>query len=58
MFLLAKVIQALGLADVGYALFVGVTQENGMGRELTLMTLGFAIFTFGRFLERRAAHQG
>jgi hypothetical protein len=51
-------IQALGLADVGYALFVGVSQENGMGRELILMTLGFAIFMFGRFLERRASPQG
>ncbi len=58
MFYLAKIIQALGIADVGYALFVGVTQENGMGRELTLMMLGFAIFTFGRFLERRASPQG
>lgn len=58
MFFFAKLIQALGIADVGYALFVGVTQENGMGRELALMMLGFAIFTFGRFLERRAAHQG
>ncbi len=58
MFLLAKVIQALGIADVGYALFVGVTQENGMGRELTLMMLGFVIFSFGRFLERRASAQG
>ncbi len=58
MFFLAKIIQALGIADVGYALFVGVTQENGMGRELTLMMLGFAIFTLGRFLERRASPQG
>lgn len=58
MFFLAKIIQALGIADVGYALFVGVTQENGMGRELTLMALGFGIFTFGRFLERRASPHG
>lgn len=58
MFFLAKLIQALGIADVGYALFVGVTQENGMGRELTLMSLGFLIFYFGRFLERRASPQG
>ncbi len=58
MFFLAKIIQALGIADVGYALFVGVTQEDGMGRELILMVLGFAIFTFGRFLERHASPQG
>ncbi len=54
MFYLAKVIQALGIADVGYALFVGMTQKNSMGRELTLMMLGLLIFSFGRFLERRA----
>lgn len=58
MFLLAKLIQAFGVADVGYALFVGVTEEHGMGRELLLMVVGFAIFSVGRFLERRAAPQG
>jgi hypothetical protein len=58
MFFLAKVIQALGVADVGYALFVGVTEEHSMGRELYLMGLGFAIFSLGRYLERRASPQG
>lgn len=58
MFVLAKLIQALGLADVGYALYVGVTEEHGMGRELLLMTLGFGVFYLGRFLERRASPQG
>ena len=37
MFYLAKVIQALGFADVGYALLVGFTEEHSMGRELELM---------------------
>jgi hypothetical protein len=54
MFFLAKVIEALGVADVGYALYVGLTEEHGMGRELYLMLIGFAIFSAGRFLERRA----
>ena len=58
MFVLAKVIQALGVADVGYALFVGLTEEDAMGRELYLMLLGFAIFTLGRYVERRAAAHG
>jgi hypothetical protein len=58
MFVLAKVIQALGVADVGYALFVGLTEEHAMGRELYLMALGFAIFSVGRFAERRASAQG
>jgi hypothetical protein len=57
MFVLAKFIQALGIADVGYALYVGLTEEHGMGRELQLMLLGFAVFYLGRFLERRATPQ-
>ena len=58
MFVLAKVIQAFGVADVGYALFVGVTEEHAMGRELYLMLLGFAIFSLGRYAERWAASRG
>ena len=58
MFFLAKVIQALGVADVGYALFVGVTEEHSMGRELYLMMLGFAIFSLGRLVERWASSRG
>jgi hypothetical protein len=55
MFYLAKVVQAVGVADVGYALFVGLTEANAMGRELVLMMLGFGIFSVGRFIERRAS---
>jgi len=54
MFVFAKVIQALGVADVGYALYVGLTEEHAMGRELYLMLLGFAIFTVGRSRSKRA----
>jgi len=55
MFYAAKVIQALGFADVGYALFVGFTEDHSMGRELMLAAIGAAIFSVGRFLERRAS---
>lgn len=58
MFFLAKLVQAIGFADVGYALFVGLTEANAMGRELYLMMLGFGIFSVGRLLERRASAQG
>jgi hypothetical protein len=58
MFLLAKLVQAIGVADVGYALFVGLTEENAMGRELLLMVLGFGVFSLGRFIERRASMRG
>jgi hypothetical protein len=54
MFYLAKILQALGLADVGYALFVGVVQERSMGQELLLTLIGLGIFSLGRMLERKA----
>ena len=55
MHLLAKLIQALGFADVSYALFVGFTEEHSMGRELMLMAVGAAIFSVGRLLERKVS---
>jgi hypothetical protein len=55
MFYLAKLIQAFGFADVSYALFIGFTDEHGMGRELTLMAVGAVIFYVGRFLESKAS---
>jgi hypothetical protein len=58
MFFLAKLVEAIGVADVGYALFVGLTEENSMTRELYLMGLGLGIFYVGRFIERRASAQG
>jgi hypothetical protein len=53
-FYLAKFLQALGCADVGYALFVGITEERGMGKELLLLGIGVLIFTLGRYLESKA----
>ena len=58
MFYLAKCMQAFGVADVGYALFVGLTEAHSMGRELRLMIVGVVIFYLGRFMERRASAQG
>jgi hypothetical protein len=58
MFFLAKLVQAIGVADVGYALFVGLTEANSMTRELYLMGLGLGIFYVGRFIERYASAQG
>jgi len=55
MFYLARLIQALGFADVSYALYVGFTEEHGMGHELTLMAIGAAVFYIGRLLERRTS---
>lgn len=58
MFLLGKLVQAIGVADVGYALFVGLTEANSMTRELYLMGLGLGIFYVGRLIERYASAQG
>jgi hypothetical protein len=53
-FYLAKFLQALGFADVGYALLVGVTEEHGMGKELLLLGIGVVVFSLGRYLETKA----
>jgi hypothetical protein len=53
-FWIAKLLQLIGFAHVGYALWVGVTQ-NAMGPELQLLMLGAVIFGVGRLIERRAA---
>ena len=55
MFYVAKVLQAIGLADVGYALFVGITQNASMAEEIVLMLIGVGLFSMGRTLERKAA---
>ncbi len=55
MFFLAKLIQALGFVYVNYALFVGFTEEHGMGRELTWMGVGAVVFLLGRLLEGKAS---
>lgn len=57
MFYLAKFLQAVGFADVGYALFIGITEEN-LGREYRLALLGIVIFYVGRFIEQRFSAQG
>ena len=53
-FYLAKFLQAFGIADVGYALFVGLTEEKSMSKELWLLGVGVGVFYLGRFLETRA----
>ncbi len=50
----AKFLQALALAVVGYALMVGLTEEKSMGKELYLLGAGVVVFYLGRVLEERA----
>ena len=51
----AKLIEALGLGFVTYALVVGFTQDHSMGPELTWMMVGAVVFIAGRLLEGRAS---
>jgi hypothetical protein len=55
MFYFAKILQALGLADVGYALFVGIVKDFSMAEEIVLTLIGLAVFALGRALERKVA---
>jgi len=52
-FLLAKVLQAIGVVDVGVALYVGLVQDD-MWRELYFALTGVGLFMAGRLLERWA----
>jgi hypothetical protein len=55
MFYVAKILQALGLADIGYALFVGIMRNSSMAEEIVLSLIGVGVFSLGRALERRVA---
>jgi hypothetical protein len=50
-FVLAKVLQAIGLADVGFALLVGITQQHGMGKEYEFTGIGILVFLVGYLIE-------
>ena len=54
-FYFAKLLQLIGFAHVGYALFIGLSEEHSMGPELKLLMLGALLFSIGRLLERKAA---
>ena len=55
MFYVAKILQALGLADVGYALFTGIMKNSSMAEEIVLSLIGLGVFSLGRALERKVA---
>jgi hypothetical protein len=54
MFYLAKALQALGLADMGYALYAGIVKNSSMAEEIVLTLIGLGVFSLGRALERKA----
>jgi high-affinity Fe2+/Pb2+ permease len=56
MFIFAKVLQALGCADVGFALFVGISQ-NSLAREFELTGIGILVFAVGYAVEALASRR-
>jgi len=50
-YILGKVLEALGCADVGFALFVGITQTHAMGNEYKLTGIGILVFLVGYIAE-------
>jgi hypothetical protein len=53
MFYVAKILQAMGLADIGYALYVGIMNNSSMAEEIVLTLIGLGVFSLGRALERK-----
>lgn len=52
MFIIAKGLQAGGIAYVAYGLWAGITRDD-MWTELYMALAGLALFGVGRLLERR-----
>ena len=52
MFILAKVLQAVGFAHVALGLWLGIAYDD-MWKELYLALSGLALFSIGRVLEPR-----
>lgn len=55
MFYVAKLIEALGVAEVTYGLVIGLTDNDSLRQETKLLFVGVAIFYFGRLVERWAS---
>jgi hypothetical protein len=56
-FILAKVLEAIGCVDVLFALYIGMTQPQGMGREFQITGIGILVFVLGYLIERFSGEQ-
>ena len=54
MFYIAKIFQAIGVADVGYAVYAGIVQHASMAEEIVLALIGIGVFSRGRTLENKS----
>ena len=53
LFLLAKIVQLIGLATVGFGLYLGLVHHEGMTQELRMLLGGALIFGAGWMLQKR-----
>ena len=54
-FYLAKLLQLIGITNVGFGLFYGMTEVEGLRFELRMLIIGSAFFLLGRWIEGRGA---
>jgi hypothetical protein len=52
-FYLSKLLQLIGITNVGFGLVYGLTHEGGLRFELQMLIVGSAVFLLGRFIEGR-----
>jgi len=53
LYYLGKALEMLGMTTLMVALFVGITDEHGMGKEYAFLGTGILVFLLGRFLEKQ-----
>lgn len=53
-YMFGKMLELAAMLLLVLALFVGLTQDKGMGKELTLLAIGSAIFYVGYLIEQWA----
>jgi hypothetical protein len=53
MYYLGKALEMLGMTSLMVALFVGITDEEGMAKEYLFLGIGVVVFLVGRLCEKR-----
>lgn len=52
-FYVSKLLQLIGITNVGFGLIYGLTTEGGLKLELRMLIIGSAFFLLGRLIEGR-----
>ncbi len=53
MYYFGKALEMIGMTSLMVALFVGMTDEQGMAKEYLFLGIGIVVFLVGRFLEKQ-----